>query len=59
MTNFRNNLIDRMVHVYGLEHPLVIAFVGWCEEWEENEWNDKILANLVAGHEADPVVIGE
>lgn len=59
MTNFRNSLIDRMVRVYGLESPVVIVFAKWCEEWEENEWNNKCLAALVASNEDDPVVIGE
>lgn len=59
MTDFRNRLIDRMVRVYGLEHPVVFVFTKWCEEWEENWWNDKILAALVASNEADPVVLGE
>lgn len=59
MTNFRNRLIDRMVRVYGLEHPVVIVFAKWCEEWEENWWNDKILAALVASKENDPVAKGE
>lgn len=59
MTNFRNRLINRMVRVYGLEHPVVFVFTKWCEEWEENGWNDKILAALVASHEDSPMVIGE
>lgn len=59
MTNFRNSLIDRMVRLYGLESPIVIDFCQMCERWENNDWNNKCLAVLVASHEADPVAIGE
>lgn len=59
MTNFRNSLIDRMVRLYGLESPIVIDFCQMCERWEDNDWNNKCLAVLVASHEDDPVMIGE
>jgi len=54
MTAYRENLIDRMCHIYGLESPIVIEFAGWCERWEENEWNNKALTILVEAHEAEP-----
>lgn len=54
MTNFRENLLDRMIAIYGLENPIVIEFCRLCEKWEDNEWNDKVLRYLVEAHEADP-----
>jgi len=59
MTKFRESLIDRMVRVYGYEHPIVIDFAKMCEAWSVNNWNDKCLSILVASHEADPVGFGE
>lgn len=56
MTTYRENLIDRMIHLYGFENPIVIEFCKLCERWEENEWNNKALTILVEAHEADPVL---
>lgn len=50
----RENYIDRMVAIYGLENPIVIDFCRMCEEWPENEWNNTILRLLVEAHEASP-----
>ena len=55
MTNFRENLIDRMIRLYGFENPMVIEFCRMCEDWENNQWNDKVLRILVEAHEANPV----
>ena len=55
MTNFRENLIDRMIRIYGFENPIVIEFCRMCEAWEENDWNNKCLAVLVASHEESPI----
>ena len=54
MTIYRENLIDRMCHIYELENPIVIEFCRLCEIWEENEWNNKVLRHLVEAHEASP-----
>lgn len=54
MTAYRENLIDRMIAIYGFENPIVIEFAEWCERLEENEWNNKVLAILVEAHEAEP-----
>ena len=54
MSAYRENLIDRLCHIYGLENPIVIEFAEWCERWEENEWNNKALTILVEAHEANP-----
>lgn len=57
MSDFRNNLLSRMIHLYGFENPLVIQFAESCNAytWDEvsAQW-DKILENLVELHEAKP-----
>ena len=55
MTEFRENLIDRMIALYGYEHEVVVRFASYCEEWEENEWNNKMLSTVVKAHEAFPL----
>ena len=55
MTTYRENLLDRMIAIYGLEAPIVIQFAGMCERYENNAFNDDILRLLVEAHEADPV----
>lgn len=52
-TKMRENLMDRMIRIYGYENPIVIEFCRLCEEWEENAWNDKVLEILVSAHEAE------
>lgn len=54
MSEIRENYIDRMIAIYGLENPIVIEFCRLCENWEDNSWNNKILQLLVEAHEADP-----
>ena len=54
MTAYRENLIDRMIAIYGLENPIVIEFARMCETWEDNEWNDKVMRIMVEAHEASP-----
>lgn len=51
MTKFREELIDRMIRIYGFENPLVIQFSELCEKYTPNEWNDKCLETLVKAHE--------
>lgn len=55
MTTYREHLIDRMTHIYGLENPIVIEFCRYCEEWADNDWNNKILKWLVDAHAENPV----
>ena len=54
MSDFRETLLDRMTSIYGLENPIILDFVWQCENFEENEWNNKILETLVKAHEANP-----
>jgi hypothetical protein len=55
MTTYRENLLDRLIAIYGLENPIVIQFAQMCERYANNAWNDDILRLLVEAHEADPV----
>ena len=55
MTTYRENLLDRMIHIYGLEDSIVIQFAEMCERYANNSWNDDVLRLLVEAHEADPV----
>lgn len=51
----RENLIDRMIRIYGFEHPLVIQFAELCEDMAHTEANDKALMMLVEAREEYPV----
>lgn len=56
MTNFREELVDRMIALYGFEHELTVKFATLCEEWEDTELNDICLRVVVEVHEAYPVI---
>ena len=55
MTAYREYLVNRLIHIYGFEDPIVIQFAEMCERYADNSWNDDILRLLVEAHEADPV----
>ena len=55
MTAYREHLVNRLIHIYGFENPIVIQFAEMCERYADNSWNDDILRLLVEAHEADPV----
>ena len=57
MSKFRESLLDRMIHIYGFEHKIVLDFAAICEAWADNDWNNKCLAILVESHEAYPVFL--
>ena len=54
MSTTRKNLIDRMIKLYGPEHPNVIWFVGLCERWKNTEYDDRLLRVTVECHEEFP-----
>ena len=54
MNTMRKSLIDRMVKIYGFEHPAVIHFTELCECLEDTEINDTILRLAVEAHEKFP-----
>lgn len=51
----REQLINRMIRIYGYEHKIVLQFAALCERAADNEINDKMLWLLVAAHEETPV----
>ena len=55
MTTYREQLLDRLIAIYGFEAPIVIQFANMCERYADNAWNDDILRLLVEAHEKDPV----
>lgn len=59
MSKAREQLIDRMIRLYGFEHKIVIDFVSMCERYEDTKDNDVLLGILVEAHENDPVIEAE
>ena len=57
MTDFRNDLLTRMIRIYGFEHPLVVQFAESCEAYTTPDlapmW-DNCLEALVECHESIP-----
>lgn len=57
MSDFRNELLGRMIRIYGFEDQLVIDFARACERytWDEVSamW-DSCLKSIVECHEAHP-----
>lgn len=51
----REDLIDRMIRIYGFEHTIVIQFIELCERMANTEYNNKALMTLVKAHEENPV----
>lgn len=51
----RENLIDRMIRIYGFEHTIVIQFAELCERMAYTEANNNALMTLVEAHEENPV----
>lgn len=51
MTELREELINRMIRIYGYENPVVIQFCELCEKLDYTEWNNKCLTILVKAHE--------
>ena len=56
MNTMRKSLIDRMIKIYGFEHPSVIWFADLCERWKDTKENDKVLRIIVESHEEFPVL---
>ena len=52
---YRENLIDRMIAIYGMEHDIVIHFAELCERWSDSPWNNECLRLMVEAHEATPI----
>lgn len=60
MNELRENLIDRMIRIYGFEAPVVITFCYLCENWPNDKTHDEALRVLCESHEEHPAdTIGE
>lgn len=59
MNATRENLLDRMIRIYGFENDLVVQFAELCERYANNAINDKMLTVLVETHEASPILDDE
>lgn len=53
---FRENLLNRMIYIYGFENEITIWFARLLESQEENEINNKMLRIMVEWHEKSPIV---
>ena len=54
---FRGQLLDRMIRLYGFEHPLVVSFAEMCEKYttpDQSAYWDKCLEAVVECHEQHP-----
>lgn len=56
MTDYRNYLLGRMVHLYGFEDEKVIAFSNLCEKYADSDEWDNVLRVIVESHENFPVI---
>ncbi len=54
MSDYRKNLVDRMIRLYGFENETVILFANMAEKYiDSKEW-DNMMLMLVEAHEAHP-----
>lgn len=56
MSEYRKNLIDRMIRLYGFEDEKVINFSNLCEKHVDSKEWDNVLRTLVITHEEYPVM---
>ena len=50
----REELMNRMIRLYGFENPITIDFCQLCEKWPNTEAYDSALAVLAKCHEEAP-----
>lgn len=56
LSQFRGDLLARIIHIYGFEHKITIWFTQLLETQEENDFNNKMLEMMVECHEKSPIV---
>ena len=54
MTEFRENLLTRMIHIYGFEHEVTIKYANLLEKTAQTKEIDKDLEYIVKVLEAEP-----
>lgn len=42
----REQMIDHLINIFGLEDSRVIWFCGLCEQYPSNKWNDGCLTGI-------------
>ncbi len=47
MSEYRKNLVNRMIRQYGFEDPATIAIAAKAEQWPDDERHDRSLLRLV------------
>ena len=54
MSTLREELLTRMIRVYGFEHPLTLMYGDLLERLDDTTENDEYLVFLVESHEHYP-----
>ena len=55
MSEYRKNLIDRMIRLYGFENEIVILFANMAEKYTDSPDWDNAMRVIVEAHEANPI----
>lgn len=56
MSEYRKQLVDRMIRIYGYENEIAIKFCEVCEQNpDDTEW-DRVCELLVSSHEKFPQI---
>lgn len=56
LSQFRGDLLARIIRIYGFEHKTTIWFAQLLENQEENGFNNKMLEMMVECHEKSQIV---
>jgi hypothetical protein len=48
LENNREEMQNTIIRALGMEHPATVWFCGLCEEYADNEWNNKCLYGLMS-----------
>lgn len=51
MTEFRENLLTRMIRIYGFEHEITIKYANMLEKVPQTPTDDRALEIIVESHE--------
>lgn len=54
MTEFRKELVNKIIAIYGFEHEITINITNLCERWANDRMHDRTLKVLVESHEMFP-----
>ena len=56
LSQFREDLLTRIIRIYGFEHKITIWFAQLLETQEENDFDNKMLEMMVECHEKSQIV---